>query len=296
MRNRIVFLLGLLFIVSTLSTTFSGCSTPAVKYPPKADFRASKTATIARDTISFTDLSTNAPIGWYWSFPGAVPSISKDKRPVVKYEKAGVYSVSLLSYNNDGSSHISKTSYITITYKTGTFTDTRDNHTYKTILLGDQTWMSENLDYNITGSWYYDGDETTNKAYGRLYTYDAAMLAAPAGWHLAFEADWVGLIDFLGIGGDNTSTGTFLKEQGTTHWTSPNVGDSNSIGFNGLPGGYKAEAGTYSDKGAKGYFWTADAVSDQSAKYRYLSNDNGALKQNTMYRVSGLSARCIKDK
>jgi len=286
--------MGLLFIVSTLSLTFNGCKKDNPKYPPKADFRARTVSTIARDTISFFDLSTNKPLGWFWSFPGAVPSMSKDQHPVILYEKAGIYKVSLLTYNNDGSSDITKNGYITIVYKTGTFTDTRDNHVYKTILLGNQTWMAENLDYNMTGSWYYNDDATTNKAYGRLYTFDIALNAAPAGWHLPSEADWDVLINFLGSGDFNV-TGSFMKEQGTSHWTSPNVGDSNSIGFNGLPGGFKSEAGTYSNIGTKGYFWSATFISDQSAKYRYLSNNDGAFRQNTIFRSSGLSIRCVKD-
>jgi uncharacterized protein (TIGR02145 family) len=286
--------MGLLFIVTSMTITFSGCEDPAPKYPPKADFRATKTVTIPGDTISFTDLTTNVPRGWFWTFPGAIPGISKDKRPVITYTKAGVYTVSLLVYNYDGSSDVTKKDYITIAYKTGTFTDARDGHVYKTILLNNQTWMAENLDYNMTGSFYYDDDATANKEYGRLYTYDAAMLAAPAGWHLPTEADWATLITFLGSGDFNVA-GAFMKEKGTSHWTSPNVGDSNSIGFNAFAGGYKPEVGNYADKGTKGYFWTAESVSDQSAKYRYLSNSDGALRQNTTYKTSRLSVRCIKD-
>jgi uncharacterized protein (TIGR02145 family) len=294
MRKRLVYFLGLLLIVSTMSLTFNGCSDPTPKYPPKADFRARTTATIARDTITLFDLSTNVPTGWFWSFPGAVPAMSKDKRPIIRYEKAGVYTVSLLTYNMDGSSDITKKSYITITYKTGTFTDTRDNRVYKTIVLGDQTWMAENLDYNMTNSWYYDGDATANKDYGRLYNYDAALLAAPAGWHLPSQADWVELIKFLGSD-DYSITGSYMKEKGTAHWTSPNVGDSNSIGFNGLPGGFKPEVGNYGDKGLKGYFWSADPISDQSAYYYYLSNNDGAFRKGNIYKLSGLSIRCVKD-
>lgn len=75
----------------------------------------------------------------------------------------------------------------------GKLTDSRDGHTYKTVVIGKQVWMAENLNFNTANSW-------CNKCetYGRLYTYDAALKACPSGWHLPTDSEWATLTNYTG--------------------------------------------------------------------------------------------------
>jgi uncharacterized protein (TIGR02145 family) len=83
--------------------------------------------------------------------------------------------------------------------KQESFTDTRDNHSYETIKIGEQIWFAENLSYDSgEGATYYDNNPKNGKKYGMLYTYKAALDACPACWHLPSEVEWDILIAHLG--------------------------------------------------------------------------------------------------
>ena len=139
----------------------------------------------------------------------------------------------------------------------GTLTDI-DGNVYKTITIGNQTWMAENLKVthyrngdpipNVTGStaWYnltsgaycdYNNDASNSAIYGHLYTWFAATdnrNIAPAGWHIPNDLDWNTLVGYLG-GGDEANK---MKESGLVHWK-PSNASTNSSGFTALPGGYR---------------------------------------------------------
>ncbi len=187
------------------------------------------------------------------------------------------------------------------TTRFGHFTDSRDGHVYKTIQIGTQTWMAENLAYlphtTPTSTWsftepcYYVNDY--NK-YGVLYNYPAALTAAPAGWHLPSDAEWKTLSNYLG-GGD-VSGG---KMKATTGWRSPNTGATNESCFSALPGGGFFFGG-FGNPDVVGYWWGSTEVCRDTeygwfACRRLLGNSISGLLWAGETEDLGFSVRCVRD-
>ena len=178
---------------------------------------------------------------------------------------------------------------------TGKMTDARDGKVYKTVIIGTQTWMAENLNYESYG-WCYDENNSNCKKYGPLYKWKTAMEGCPSGWHLPNDAEWSKLIDYLG--GKSTAGG---KLKSTKVWYAPNVGASNSSGFNALPGGktsvtdpvYGAE---FIGIGIQSFWWISTESDAYTAKYLSLKNDGSDVFSCNDDKNLGMSVRCVKDK
>lgn len=207
-------------------------------------------------------------------------------------------------------------------------TDARDGNHYPAVRIGEQVWMSENLRYlpsvvaasttSLTSSYYYvygysgtsvaDAKLTANyTTYGVLYNWPAAMNGAsgsttnpshvrgvcPTGWHLPSNAEWTELTDFLG--GTINAAGP-LKETGTSHWTTPNTGASNTTGFSALPGGYVGGSGSFLSINNTGYWWTStDVPSTLNSYYQSMSYSSSSVTGNVYSRKNAISVRCVKD-
>lgn len=139
----------------------------------------------------------------------------------------------------------------------GTFVDSRDGQTYKTVTIGTQTWMAENLKYAIDGSYCYDNDETKCEKYGRLYSWSSALddKLCPSGWHLPFFEEWEILSD--AVGGRDVASQKLRSSKG---WGNEYNGDDNysfSVRPSGFrhPSGYSHRKGEYEGIRTKAYFW-----------------------------------------
>jgi len=192
----------------------------------------------------------------------------------------------------------------------------KDSNVYKTITIGTQTWMAENLRtthyrngdaiVNVTvdatwiglstGAWCDYSNITSNGIkYGHLYNWYAASdirNIAPVGWHVPSDAEWTTLTNYLG--GDNLAGGK-LKEVGTLDWLSPNTGATNETGFSALPGGYRYfNDGTFVYQTINGAWWSSTDTSTKFAWGRLMSNSNSSVNK-VSNMANGFSIRCIKD-
>ena len=171
--------------------------------------------------------------------------------------------------------------------------DSRDNHQYKTIKIGSQVWIAENLNYDSGGgSWIYENNSAVALNYGRLYDWTAATLVCPSGWHLPDDEEWSILISYLG--GDSVAGGK-MKETGTKYWISPNTGATNKVGFTALPGGNLSSDGKFYDIRKTGRWWSATDESTSNAWSILTTHNDSIVNRVLVYKKMGLSVRCIKD-
>lgn len=169
-----------------------------------------------------------------------------------------------------------------------------DNNKYKTVIIGNQEWMAENLAYEVSNGnyWAYDNNNSNIETYGYLYDWQTAVNACPDGWHLPSEADWEELFDYLD--GKNVAGGK-LKETSTTHWVTPNEGATNETGFTALPGGARNDSGgSWLMIGYGGGWWSSTEIQTNARYYtlNYYYNDVSSLSGN---KNLGLSVRCVKN-
>jgi uncharacterized protein (TIGR02145 family) len=193
-----------------------------------------------------------------------------------------------------------------------------DGNTYKTVQIGNQIWMAENLrttNFNdgtpiplMTGEpfwipysdpgyfWCYNDPANVKDTYGALYNWYAVSTGklCPNGWHLPTDEEWTILTDYLG--GEGIAGGK-LKEVGTIHWSIPNTSATNLSGFSALPGGYVYDNIQFLSMGIKGFWWSSTIYPDNSlyALYRVMYNNFCDISRAEMNKQQGLSVRCIKD-
>ena len=195
---------------------------------------------------------------------------------------------------------------------TATFTDSRDSNIYKTIKIGTQVWMAENLKYlpSVVGPavgsdktpYYYvhgydgtnvaDAKATTNYSiYGVLYNWEAAIASCPAGWHLPYDKEWDKLQAYLG----QYPVGGKLKEAGITHWDSPNSVSTNESSFTALPGGSRGNGIFYDANGKTGAWWCAPIYNADLVPCRVMTSSASTVFQYNYTKELGYSVRCVKD-
>ena len=170
----------------------------------------------------------------------------------------------------------------------GTLTDERDGQTYKTVTIGTQTWMAENLNYEIDGSYCYDGVDSNCTKYGRLYTWTVALESCPAGWHLPSKEEFEILLAEIG----DSLAGKMLKSK--DGWDNDGTG-TYAYGFTALPAGYWNYAGGYYYEGRDAYFWSSTGAPGEYAIHMDLFCNNKNALLTYLYKRYGFSVRCVKD-
>ena len=175
-------------------------------------------------------------------------------------------------------------------------TDSRDGQVYKTVKIGSQTWMAENLNYETAESYCYEDKSANCDKYGRLYTWAAAMEACPGGWHLPSVDEFEALIN--AVGGKSTA-GQKLKSK--TGWKEDGNG-TDVYSFTALPAGVRNESGKYSREGANADFWSTAVI--RYADDNSIADDARGMGMVYEYkevfvftdnRFDGCSVRCLKD-
>ncbi|MCQ2124633.1 MAG: hypothetical protein MJZ25_10655, partial [Fibrobacter sp.] len=193
------------------------------------------------------------------------------------------YSVRCLQDSNEGDEVSSQRSKAQPS--SGTLKDSRDGKTYKTVKIGDQVWMAENLNYKTSESYCYDNKEGNCKKYGRLYTWDDAKKACPAGWSLPSEED----LEILQFAVD-TSEAERSPNLRARSWDN----GLDKFGFSALPAGnYYSIHKEFSDLGDHTYFWSSTERNSFDAYS--LSIYDGGAGVNYRAKYYGYSVRCLQD-
>lgn len=193
-----------------------------------------------------------------------------------------------------------------------------DGNIYRTVRIGNQEWMAENLKVThlnngkpvqqVTDNeawslltapgycWYNNDPDILNAKclYGALYNYFSVETGrlCPRGWHVPTDGEWYQMVVYLG---GYESAGGKLKESGSDHWRKPNAGADNGSGFTALPGGKRLGGGNFVSLGYYGHWWTSldprtNAVWSESIRYDFPSIISVVYPLNY-----GYSVRCVKD-
>nr|NQU90852.1 caspase family protein [Bacteroidota bacterium] len=173
----------------------------------------------------------------------------------------------------------------------GVFKDKRDGSMYNWVKIGNQLWMSENLKFYINDSWCYENIDLNCDIYGRLYSWNNALVVCPDGWHLPDNSEWQELMTYLG---KSNNAGGALKEEGTEHWSSPNHGASNTSKFTALPAGGRNVYKIFYGKGVNAFFWTSTQSYGKLAEVQKLFSAFDDITTRTENINHGFSVRCIK--
>lgn len=190
-----------------------------------------------------------------------------------------------------------------------------DGNTYKTVTIGTQIWMAENLKAtkyndgtsipNVSNSTAWSqlttgalcdlyNKSSNSEIYGKLYNWHAVNTGklCPIGWHVPSNEEWSTLIDYLG--GESVAGGK-LKEIGTTHWSSPNEGATNETGFSALPGGLRGSSGAFGSVVTSTLWWSSTQSDTNNAYYHSVYSWYNSVSKDYHDKGNGFSVRCVRD-
>ena len=162
-------------------------------------------------------------------------------------------------------------------YKATSFDDPRDGRVYNTVEIAGLEWMSENLNYRITGSMCYDNHPFNCRRLGRLYTWWDATRACPEGWRLPSDEDWDKLYRHYGGNSidayNNMITGPFKAKMS----------------------GWYTQNNEFKAVNAKAYFWSSTTKNEgEEARYYSLNKENKLLNSSKTQKSLAFSCRCVR--
>ncbi len=202
--------------------------------------------------------------------------------------------------------------FISISQKSFSQVNDIDGNTYKTIAVGTQVWMAENLNVSkykngdiipqiqdkdewsrlTAGAWcYYENNSENGKTYGKLYNWFAlndSRGLAPVGFHIPTEAEWKTIIGNLG---GNKIAGKKMKS--TSGWNYDGNG-TNESGFSGLPGG-TCMSGKFIGIGLGGGWWNITESDELNAWVINIGGESDAIFKGSGSKKNGFSVRCVRD-
>lgn len=185
--------------------------------------------------------------------------------------------------------------------------DERDGQTYKTVKIGEQWWMAENLKYNDTTQSECHPDDPNCDIYGRFYNRDGALNDCPKGWHLPTEKEWLTLSQFVREHSEKGYSGQNLRTDSL--WNVSGLGAGyDAFGFSAVPGGGKDLIDGWWILGQNALFWMNDSYKSGSQDcytytrlcYKVYKDDSDLIIGKSggtcvRYKKSKYSVRCIKD-
>lgn len=205
-----------------------------------------------------------------------------------------------------------------------------DGNVYKTVVMGNQIWMKENLNVktfsngdkiptitpdtldlsdleNPIYQFAYKSDESIADIYGRFYTWYTVVDSrnvCPTGWHVPSDEEFCELENFVEANSDvdcnlmdhrGKNQGGYLKAAGFVHWIYPNTGADNRYGFTVLPAGIRYFNGFFDGITHYAYFWTTTEFDEDRARTRRFYYNERDVSRGEYYKRSSLSVRCVKD-
>jgi uncharacterized protein (TIGR02145 family) len=161
------------------------------------------------------------------------------------------------------------------------FTDSSDGKTYKTVKIGDQVWMAENLNYDAgDGSWCYKDSLSNCDKYGRLYDWETAKRAAPKGWHLPNKEEFETLLKYSG--GEGAESYKQILPGGLS-------------GFNVLFGGWRGDDDHFYRVGKNASFWSSSPHGEEHAWGLAVDGDYPGANLGGNSRAAAVSIRLLRD-
>jgi uncharacterized protein (TIGR02145 family) len=303
-----------------LDTVVNQLTVLSLNNPPVASFTTSLTSGNTSTVFEFdasdswdNEDSTLLDIRWDWENDGTWDTDYTSIKTVTHhYSEEGTKTIKLEVLDSGG---LTNTTTRQVVVSDTPFTDTTvtdiDGNIYKIVNIGDQYWMAENLkvtryrngdvipnvtnnnDWRIqnTGAYCsYGNNASYIETYGLLYNWyvvNDSRNIAPEGWHIPTQSEWQTLINYLG--GQQIASGK-MKEIGTVHWHSPNIGATNESGFTALPGGYRDRNGSFRELTFLAEFW------EKGFEFSWGLYSGGTSVSGTVrFNRDGISIRCVKD-
>lgn len=176
--------------------------------------------------------------------------------------------------------------------KPNEFRDARDKQTYRTVKIAGLEWMADNLNFKTEGSYCYKDDEDQCMAYGRLYLWDAAKKACPAGFRLPTQKDFESLWTAAGA---DFNAAYLLK---TTYGWKGETNGNDTLKFSAMPAGNRFDDETYGNMEKFAFFWSADdaveGIKPGDARVWYMTNKSMAFGYTSKPKIFGFSVRCVR--